>query len=82
MYGNIFENYATIVETVFFCGIKTIWLLHDTIFARVQATPRFLGQEFGNNNNSCISCTRFYQCESKTIVIAFATLWLSLQHFW
>jgi hypothetical protein len=42
---------------------------------------RFLGQEFGNNNNSYISRTRFYLCESKIFVIAFVALWLSLATF-
>jgi hypothetical protein len=47
---------------------------------RVWAAPRFLGQEFGNNN-SYISRTRFYLCESKIFPIAFAALWLSLAAF-
>jgi hypothetical protein len=33
-----------------------------------------LGQEFGSNNNSYISRTRFYLCESKIFAIAFAAL--------
>jgi hypothetical protein len=41
----------------------------------------FLGQEFGNNNNSYARRTRFYVCESKIFVIAFAALWLSLAAF-
>jgi hypothetical protein len=47
----------------------------------LQAAPRFLGQEFGNNNNSYISRTRFYLCESKIFAIAFVALWLSLAAF-
>jgi hypothetical protein len=53
----------------------------NAVFARVLAAPRFLGQEFGNNNNSYISCTRFYMCESKIFAIAFAALWLLLAAF-
>jgi hypothetical protein len=48
---------------------------------RVLAAPRFLGKKFGNDNNSYISCTRFYLCESKIFAIAFAALWLSLAAF-
>jgi hypothetical protein len=43
--------------------------------------PGFLGQEFGNNNNSSISRTRLNLCESKIFAIAFAALWLSLAAF-
>jgi hypothetical protein len=52
----------------------------NTVFAREKAAPIFLGQEFGNNN-SYISRTRFYLCESKIFAIAFAALWLSLAAF-
>jgi hypothetical protein len=48
---------------------------------RVQAAPRFLGQEFKNNSNSYVSRTRFYLCERKIFAIAFAELWLSLAAF-
>jgi hypothetical protein len=48
---------------------------------RVQAAPRFLGQEFRNNKNSYVSRTRFFLCESKIFAIAFAALWLSLAAF-
>jgi hypothetical protein len=51
------------------------------ICACINAAPTFLGQEFGNNSNLYISCTRFYLCESKIFAIAFATLWLSLAAF-
>jgi ribosomal protein S27E len=47
----------------------------------VQATPTFLGQEFGNNNNSYASPIRFYLCESKIFAIAFMALWLSRAAF-
>jgi hypothetical protein len=43
------------------------------VFARAYAAPRFLGQEFGNNN-SYISRTRFYLYDSKISWIAFAAL--------
>jgi hypothetical protein len=38
-----------------------------------KTAPRFLGQEFGNNDLH-ISRTRFYSCEIKKIAIAFAAL--------
>jgi hypothetical protein len=47
-----------------------------TAFARVWDAPRFLCQEFGNNN-SYISRTRL----SKIFAIAFAALWFSLAAF-
>jgi hypothetical protein len=62
----------------------TIFIFHSyyiTALARVLAAPRFLGQEFGNNNNSYISGIRFYLCESKIFAIAFVALWLSLAAF-
>jgi hypothetical protein len=53
----------------------------NIVFARVQAPPRFLGQEFGNNNNSYFSRTGFCLCESTMFPITFAVLWLSLAAF-
>jgi hypothetical protein len=49
---------------------------------RVQAAPRFLGHEFGNNNNnSYVNHTRFYLCEGKIFAVAFMVLWLLLAAF-
>jgi hypothetical protein len=41
------------------------------------AALKYLGQEFGNDDNSYISCSGFYLCGSKIFAIAFAALWLS-----
>jgi hypothetical protein len=60
--------------------IYMFMLLSITVFTHVQAAPRFLGQEFGNNNLK-MSCTGFYLCESKIFAIAFAALWLLLAAF-
>jgi hypothetical protein len=68
----------------FFTDAKPVWIACDsslkfhaqTVFARVWAAPRFLGHEFGNN--SYISRTWFYLCESKIFANAFAALLLSL----
>jgi hypothetical protein len=48
----------------------------DTVFARVYATPKFSGQEFGNDSNLYISHTRYYLCGVK-----YLHLHLNLQHF-
>jgi hypothetical protein len=47
---------------------------------RVFDASRFPDQVFGNND-SYISRTRFYLCESKIFANAFAVLWLSLAAF-
>jgi hypothetical protein len=69
-----------IVDVVY----SSVWKVHIvyTVFARVYGAPRFLGQEFGNNNSNLFkSRTRFYLYESKIFAIAFAALWLSLAAF-
>jgi hypothetical protein len=62
-------------------SVSRTLLQRITVFARVQAASRFLGQEFGNNNNSYVSRTIFGLCESKIFAIAFAALSLSLAAF-
>jgi hypothetical protein len=69
------------VNLVLYNLICTFYILKIIPCLRMyKPAPRFLCQEFGNSN-PCISRTRFYLCESKIFVTAFAALWLSLVAF-